>query len=629
MKRFKNHILISLLCLFLIFITTTSNVFAYESFQMDSYDVVMDVEGDGVIHVKESINMNFFVPSHGLYSEIPIQYKMDFGDGEKNYVFPVKNINVEGHEYSVDYGQDSVVIKAGNPDHEFTGKESYVLTYDIYTRDLDLDGLQMLYMNIIPTNIDAHIYNVSFTIQMPKKFDTSKINFTSGKYGNENTGNNNVTYRVEGNTIYGAYNKSLSPNEGITTKVNLEDGYFNYPESSDSTTVAMIILGALGALLLFFYITKEKNNKVIPIVSFEPPKGLNSAEIGYVIDGTVNNEDTTSLVIEWATKGYLNIHEKGKNSFELEKIKDADNQLEQYEQMLFNKIFYKDSVSFEDLKKKNIGEEFQATAAKIEGKFNLQANRIFAGTSGLLKFLAFILSLSVIAITSFLNNYHTYLIVSSALFMAALISIFFIIIFVPWLFVGKYRYKMKTGKKALLYISLGLMNLFILIYYFLGFVELSYTSTAISLFVIFLCIVIFVSPTKRSSKGHAWLEEILGFKDFIKYSEKDRLELLVKEDPTYFYHVLPYAYVLGVSNVWAKKFEQLSIPKPTWYHGSNYDTFSSVLWISSFNRSMSSLRTTTVPIVKQGSSHGGFGNGGSSGGGFSGGGFGGGGRGSW
>ncbi|WP_027702193.1 DUF2207 domain-containing protein [Metaclostridioides mangenotii] len=628
MKRFKNHIL-SLLCLFLIFFTTTSNVFAYESFQMNSYDVVMDVEEDGVIHVKESINMSFFVPSHGLYSEIPIQYKMDFGDGEKNYVFPVKNINVEGHKYSVEYGQESVVIKAGNPDYEFTGKESYVLTYDIYTRDLDLDGLQMLYMNIIPTNIDAHIYNVSFAIQMPKKFDTSKINFTSGKYGNENTGNNNVTYHVEGNTIYGAYNKFLSPYEGITIKVNLEDGYFNYPESSDSTTVAMIILGALGALLLLYYITKGKNNKVIPIVSFEPPKGLNSAEIGYVIDGTANNEDTTSLVIEWATKGYLNIHEKGKNSFELEKIKDADNQLEQYEQMLFNKIFYKDRVSFEDLKKKNIGEEFQATAAKIEGKFALQDNRIFAGTSGLLKFLAFILSLSVIAITSFLYNYQTYLIVSSALFMAGLFSIFFTIIFIPWLFVGKYRYKMKTGKKALLYISLGLINLFILIVYFLGFVELSSTSTAISLFVILICIVILVSTTKRSAKGHAWLEEILGFKDFIKYVEKDRLELLVQEDPTYFYHVLPYAYVLGVSNVWAKKFEQLSIPKPTWYYGSNYDTFSSVFWMRSFNRSMSSLRTTTAPIAKQGSSHGGFGKGGSSGGGFSGGGFGGGGRGRW
>ncbi|GAA0235939.1 DUF2207 family protein [Metaclostridioides mangenotii] len=628
MKRFKNHIL-SLLFLFLIFFTTTSNVFAYESFQMNSYDVVMDIEEDGVIHVKESINMSFFVPSHGLYSEIPIQYKMDFGNGEKNYVFPVKNINVEDHKYSVEYGQESVVIKAGNPDYEFTGKESYVLTYDIYTRDLDLDGLQMLYMNIIPTNIDAHIYNVSFAINMPKKFDTSKINFTSGKYGNENTGNNNVTYHVEGNTIYGAYNKFLSPYEGITIKVNLEDGYFNYPESSGSTTVAMIILGALGALLLLYYIKKGKINKVIPIVSFEPPKGLNSAEIGYVIDGTANNEDTTSLVIEWATKGYLNIHEKGKNSFELEKIKDADNQLEQYEQMLFNKILYKDRVSFEDLKKKNIGEEFQATAAKIAGKFALQDNRIFAGTSGLLKFLAFILSLSVIAITSFLNNYQTYLIVSSALFMAGLISIFFTIVFIPWLFIGKYRYKMKKGKIALLYISLGLINLFILIVYCLRFVELSSTSTAISLFVILICIIILVSPTKRSAKGHVWLEEILGFKDFIKYAEKDRLELLVQEDPTYFYHVLPYAYVLGVSNVWAKKFEQLSIPKPTWYHGSNYDTFSSVLWISSFNRSMGSLRTTTVPIVKQGSSHGGFGNGGSSGGGFSGGGFGGGGRGSW
>lgn len=627
MNKFIKHLL-SIFCLLLILFTTTSNVFAYSNFQMDAYNVVMDVEEDGVIHVTEKINMDFFTPSHGLYSEIPIEYKMDFGNGEKKYIFPVKNINVERHQFDVDYGFESVVIKAGDPDYEFTGKESYVLTYDIHTRDLNLNGLQMLYMNIIPTNINADIHNVSFTINMPKKFDTSKINFTSGKYGTENSNNSNVTYNVKGNSIHGSYKGYLRPNEGVTIKVNLENGYFNYAKPTDISSIIMIVFGILGAILLLKYFTKGIN-KVIPIVSFKPPKDLNSAEIGYVIDGTANHEDTTSLIIEWATKGYINIHETEKKSFELEKLKDADDQLEKYEQMLFNKIFYKERVSFEELKEKNIGEEFQATAAKIEGKFALKDNSIFDGTSGRLKTLAFFLSLSVVAITTFLYFYKSYLMISSSLAMAGVVSVFFIILILPWFYIGKYRYKMKQTTKTLLYIILGIFTGLIMLIFFLYFVDLSPMNTAIASFIIIVCIFIFVSPTKRSMKGHAWLEEILGFKDFIKYAEKDRLEMLVQDDPTYFYHVLPYAYVLGVSNVWAKKFEDLAVPKPTWYYGPNYSTFSTVYWMSSFNRSMSSLRTASTPIINTGDSSGGFGSGGSSGGGFSGGGFGGGGRGSW
>lgn len=39
---------------------------------------------------------------------------------------------------------------------------------------------------------------------------------------------------------------------------------------------------------------------------------------------------------------------------------------------------------------------------------------------------------------------------------------------------------------------------------------------------------------------------------FLETAEKEKLEQLVFEDPKYFYNILPYAYVLGVSDKWIK-----------------------------------------------------------------------------
>ncbi|MBP5214983.1 MAG: DUF2207 domain-containing protein, partial [Alphaproteobacteria bacterium] len=113
-------------------------------------------------------------------------------------------------------------------------------------------------------------------------------------------------------------------------------------------------------------------------------------------------------------------------------------------------------------------------------------------------------------------------------------------------------------------------------------------------------------------KGH-----LKGLKKFIEVAEKPRLEKMVEEDPKYFYKILPFAYILGVSDKWIKQFESIMI-KPVEEFGSR------PLTVSRFNNFTRSFGNTTLPSTQ---------NGGisrsSGGGGFSGGGHGGGGGGSW
>ena len=112
------------------------------------------------------------------------------------------------------------------------------------------------------------------------------------------------------------------------------------------------------------------------------------------------------------------------------------------------------------------------------------------------------------------------------------------------------------------------------------------------------------------------LGKIQGFKNFLEMAEKPQLEELVMKNPEYFYDILPYTYVLGVSNKWMKNFEDIALKAPEWYCG--YDAFDNYTFNNFMNSTYSSISTAMSTSPSSGS-----------GGGFSGGGSGGGGGGSW
>ena len=127
---------------------------------------------------------------------------------------------------------------------------------------------------------------------------------------------------------------------------------------------------------------------------------------------------------------------------------------------------------------------------------------------------------------------------------------------------------------------------------------------------------------KRTPYGNEILGKLKGLKNFLETAEKEKLETMVMQDPTYFYNILPYTYVLGVSDKWIKKFESISLKAPSWYDSSN--AFDMITFGSFINSTMTSAQNVMSSSYSNRSS-----GGGSSGGGSSGGGSGGGGGGSW
>lgn len=143
--------------------------------------------------------------------------------------------------------------------------------------------------------------------------------------------------------------------------------------------------------------------------------------------------------------------------------------------------------------------------------------------------------------------------------------------------------------------------------------------------IIVLMLFVKIMP-KRTPFGNEMLGKVRGFKNFLETAEKSQLELLVDENPEYFYNILPYTYALGVSEVWMSQFETIAMKSPEWYSG--YSTFSMHEFSLFMNNTMT-LAQSAMSSSPSSDSSSSFDSDSSSGGGSSGGGSGGGGGGSW
>ncbi len=615
---------------------------AREAFTIEDLHIAMRVEEDGTYYVEEEYTLDFSEYRHGFYRTIPTKYEMKWTDETSgdakyhDYYFPVDHISCgDAPTCDIDVSGGGVVIQIGDPDETVIGEQHYTISYQVHTKDLDLNGTQMVYWNLIGNGFDTIVKNMSYTIDMPKAFDGERISAYTGAYG---AAYQNLTHSVNGKRIEGKLTRMLHANESATIMIPLEEGYFQFPEPKDYLMMAIIATVALTLVSLALFLRFGKDDDVVVTVEFQPPEGLDSAAVGYVVDACADQKDVLSLIIDWARRGYLKIHEDEYHHLKLEKLRDMDEgDTKPYERTFFDAIFkHKELVDETDLKAISVGQGLLKALKGLTNYFHAKSRRIFTGSSLFLQ----VMMCFMIALPSFLCllavSYMHYGMMEMT-FPAFIIAVFAFVAGLPWIYLMRKRYVMKKRNYLLLW---GMCFFFHGIIWMINVVvmlvlgnerSLLYAIIYITAQIIQLLVLMFMD--KRTKQGNRWLGQILGLKDFILNCEKDRIELLAQENPSAFFDVLPYAYVLGVSDVWASKFEDLIIPQPIWYESTNYyDGFSTWIWWSSFHRSFHHISHSmrySEPSQGSGFSSGGGSFGGFSGGGFSGGGFGGGGGGSW
>ena len=128
----------------------------------------------------------------------------------------------------------------------------------------------------------------------------------------------------------------------------MESGYFT---SGHQPGGYRIILGITAAVLVAtaaLYFLFGRDEKIIPSIQYQPPEGLDSAAVGYVVDGALEDKDVVSLILYWADKGYLRIEEKKKKDLLLVKIRDLDEDAPDYQKEMFGNCLLYTSPSPRD-----------------------------------------------------------------------------------------------------------------------------------------------------------------------------------------------------------------------------------------------------------------------------------------
>src|SRR6056297_239104 len=363
MKKLVSLILVTI-AIFSLFIIPA---YGMEAFYIDNYDIDIKVHEDNSYSVTEKIEVFFTEDRRGIYRTIPLF--------SSNSDARVENIKVPNDPITVSYSNNSVEIKIGDPDIYINGKKSYEITYDFIVGIDGIPNYDEFYFNLIGDQWDTYINNASFTIEMPKDFDQSNLGFQVGSF-NITDDTNSVDWFVDGNTIIAETNRRISNYEAVTAVLVLPEGYYSEAQPlNEGVNTFRYIMYALAIILsvitFLIWIKYGKDNKLVAPIQFYPPQDLTPAEVGYLMNETVDPKDVNSLIIYWASEGYLNIVEEelendtildkiqnklSKPRFTLVKLKDLDYNAKDFEKIMFEDLFevYGDGekVYSDDLKQK-------------------------------------------------------------------------------------------------------------------------------------------------------------------------------------------------------------------------------------------------------------------------------------
>lgn len=599
-------------------------------------DVV--VNSDNSFDITETITVDFHEQKHGIFRYIPLEgtalYQVEGNTVQQSRKMKVDRIKVDGYEFDTYNEEGNRVIKVGDPDKTLSGKHTYKLSYRCRAYDDKIDAYDLFYYNVIPSGIqggwETPIDKISVRITMPETVDRDNLNVFAGYYGTDSH-KSRIKTRVSGNVIELESKEQLPQGVGVTVQQVLPEGYFQNEMSTDWAYPMLILIGLLSAALsVFLWVCFGRDPRLVQTVEFYPPEKLTSADVGYIIDGYADKKDIVSMIIYFADQGYLTIEEPQQGSFVLHKIRELPEGKSDFEYTLMEGLFSKGESAELSQLSKEFYEYYQRAVSQLKETYNQKKNRIFYKSGNRARVMAAFLMIVPVGIGILLSSI---LIQDMSWAIAAIpVSLGLFILYL----IGMVLYDQKSSMKRSKFLAVNGVIFVLSAAVLLGAAGIiSWLSGTVCGMTAVLCSLVSYfcarQMRRRTPYGNQIMGRILGFRHFIETCELDRLKMLAEENPSYFYNILPYAYVFGLSDKWAKKFESIAMEPPRWY-GGHYGSsaFNTWVFMNAFHPCTYAMQQNlNIPSASSDSGGGGFSGGSFSGGGFSGGGFGGGGGGAW
>lgn len=466
--------------------------------------------------------------------------------------YKIQDVNVS-NQLVIDREDDHMRI------HGTKGEHTITIQYRVHPYQIMEDSMVL---SLNDPKEDTQIQAFEFTMETPYQLDP----IVKLERDGDETKQDRFEVETSEHQLILKTKDRLEAAESFQLGLTLDPSYF-HRSSSMKQWIAVLFSIIILIITAFFRLVRYRKEDLITPVEFYPPKGINSAEAGYIIDKKISDTDITSLIFYWADKGYLKIHHI-QDAYYFEKRKPVDADAPVYEQAFFRKMFAHGSdgivkkeqlrhLFYQDIQDANQGIQklYSGTYALVDQKVEKLRKRMI------------LLSVFAVILYQLLSVYEVYQDFSRILLvMICVLPAFYLISML-----------LKTAdrlKKEGAGFARGMLYCFIA-FLFGGFLLVLQLKLTLGVCICLTCLVITLLLSRGFCFDTAYRKELLtillGFKEFIKTAEKDQLEMMLKEDPEYYYHVLPYAQVLHVSDIWINKFKDISVVPPQWYDGE--DTF--------------------------------------------------------
>jgi uncharacterized membrane protein len=550
-------------------------------YDIAKYNSTIHVDEDGSARVNEQITFVFSGEYHGIYRIIPVEYP---GPGGSNYSLfiklgPITDDTGTALKYEKTTTGGFLKLKIYVPDAT-DATRTVNIEYSVSDATKFFEDHDEFYWNVTGNDWPVPIRQASATVFFPDNTGGSlRAQAFSGVYGSSGS----ARASVEGSSASFETPGPLPMRGGLTIDVYIPKGLLHEPGALTkaarfvrSNPILSLPLWAFAVMFtLWWFKGRDPDPGMSVAPMYEPPEKMGPAEVGTLIDDSVDPRDITSVLVDLAVRSYVKIVEtthKGllttSKDYEFQLLKDrsAWTDLTDYERAMLDRVFAGGQTSLlSDLRNHfytvlPMMKDEIIGALKEKGMYTVdpESAHILWGMGAVAVFVPYAL-MQWLKIADFLNSIAPTIVCGVA--ALAIVVLF--------------------GRQL----------------------------------------------TAKSLKGARTRIQILGFQDFMNRVDADRLKRM---PPDTFEKFLPYAMALGVEHRWAKNFEGIVQNPPTWYQGSSPGMFNSIFFVNSIGSMSQQASSTFVSAPRASSSSSGFGGGGfSSGGGFSGGGFGGGGGGAF
>ncbi|MBN1897931.1 MAG: DUF2207 domain-containing protein [Spirochaetes bacterium] len=611
------------------------------------YQSDITVHKDGTMNVIETIKVIAMGQKikRGIFRDFPLRYKDGYGNSYR-VDFTIIDIKRDGKK------ENYFTEMIGNGIRIYMGRKDYYLPQGIYTYTLSykvdrflgfFQDHTELYWNVTGNFWEFPINRAICIVQLPKDIPLNRIK-ADGYTGSAGSRDKYFHYKIyPDKRIFYETSMPLNLSEGLSIVAGWPDGYVARPTKAMEFQYFLrdnkgYIIGFAGLVILFLYyflvwlkVGKDpEKGAIVPL--FDPPENLSPSALRYIMKMGFDKECVTSAIINMAVKGHLTI-KKNKSTYTLVKKSKNENLLSEEEKNLSKKLFgSNDKLELKQSNHSKISSAIDSVKSIL--KKNYLTKYFFKNTAylapGILISGLTILVILIMGVSQGIEN------LIAGGFMSIWVAGWTAGIF----FLLKYTFQnwisFFSGKSASSFgmsIFFTLFSLPFLAGEFFGLYMLTKFSSPLIIIVLFsmigLTIIFYYLLKAPTVIGRKIMDKIEGFKMFLVFAEKDRLNLLnpPEKTPELFEKYLPYALALNVENEWTKQFHNVlsaaakaadqTSYTPHWYYGSGFSLNNIG---SSIGSSFSSALSSASTAPSSGGS--GFG-GGSSGGGGGGGGGGG------